>query len=63
MYPTKVSLLDYLGGHEVRFESIHKPIYHRCLFKIGGKKHKAQICFENGLIKIGEEVVRRCHKC
>lgn len=56
----KVSLNDFLAGTEIRFESIHKPIYHRCLFKMNGKKHRARICFENGIIKVNGQVVRRC---
>lgn len=61
MYPTKVSIKDFLDGQETRFESIHKPIYYRCLFKIDGRKHRANICFETGIIKIGGQVVRRCN--
>ncbi|MCH5138922.1 hypothetical protein JMF89_17290 [Clostridiaceae bacterium UIB06] len=63
MYPTKVSLKDFLGGTEIRFESIHKPIYHKCLFKINGRKHRAEICFENGIILVDGQVVRRCSVC
>lgn len=57
----KVSISDFLAGTEIRFESIHKPIYHRCLFKINGRKHRAKICFETGAIIINGQVVRRCH--
>lgn len=60
MYPTKVSIKDFLDGHEIRFESIHKPIYYSCLFKMNGKKKKAKICFKNGEIVISGPVVRRC---
>lgn len=63
MYPTKVSLKDFLGGHEIRFESMHKDIYHRCLYKINGKKIGAKICFENGIILVDGQVVRRCNVC
>ncbi|AKN32400.1 hypothetical protein Ccar_16640 [Clostridium carboxidivorans P7] len=60
----KVSLKDFIAGtKEVRFESIHKPIYHRCLFKINGKKRRALICFETGVILVGGQVVRRCNVC
>jgi hypothetical protein len=57
----KVSIQDFLAGtKEVRFESIHKPIFYRCLFKIDGRKHRAKICFENGIILVDGQVVRRC---
>jgi hypothetical protein len=59
----KVSLNDFLAGTEIRFESIHKPIYCRCLFKIDGKKHRAKICFQTGIIKIRGQVIRRCSLC
>jgi hypothetical protein len=58
----KISIADFIAGTEVRFESIHKDRYCRCLYKIDGKKHKAQICFETGAIMIDRQVVRRCNK-
>lgn len=59
----KVSLKDFLAGTECRFENIRKPIYYRCLFKIDGKKHRAKICFETGIIEIEGQVVRKCIVC
>ncbi len=59
----KLSVNDFLAGTECRFESIHKPIYYRCLFKINGKKYRALICFETGVILIGGQIVRRCNAC
>ncbi len=56
----KVSIADFLAGTEIRYESIHRPVYHRCLFKINGRKHRAKICFEIGEIVISGQVVRRC---
>lgn len=63
MEQRKVSLSDFLAGTEIRFESIQKPIFHRCLYKIDGKKHRAKICFENGIILVDGQIVRRCNKC
>jgi hypothetical protein len=63
MEQRKVSLSDFLAGTEIRYESIHRPIYYRCLFKINGKKHRAQICFETGAILLDGQVVRRCSIC
>ncbi|WML35364.1 hypothetical protein [Clostridium sp. OS1-26] len=60
MYPTKVSIKDFLGGTEIRFESIHRPVYHSCRYKIDGRWRKARISFQTGRIKVNGQVVRRC---
>ncbi|MBE6067743.1 MAG: hypothetical protein E7211_08635 [Clostridium lundense] len=59
----KITLDEFLNGHEVRFECIHRQIYYRCLYKINGKKYKAKICFETGEILVNGAVVRRCRVC
>lgn len=55
----KVSIKDFLAGTETRFESIHRPTYYNCKYKIDGYWIKAQICFETKEIRINGQVVRR----
>lgn len=54
-------LNDLLEGKKKFFEEDYK-IKYPCLYKIDGKKHKAQICFDTGEIFIDGQVVRKCGK-
>jgi hypothetical protein len=59
----KISIHDFLAGTEIRFESIHIPVYHNCRYKIDGRWRRARISFQTGNIKVNGQVVRRCNIC
>ncbi len=56
MYPTKVSIKDFLDGQETK----NKDKYCKCRYKVNGKWIRAGICFSSGAIKVGGQVIRRC---